>query len=134
MNRRPNTVVPPAGLRNPAVGAVARGVLLALIISLMLLLLASLVLHWTAVPEKISPYLVFGISLLAILAGSRFTGRRIGYRGWFHGGMVGLLYVLLLLVLSAFLIPDFSFNILVLTKVFLGFAFGAAGGMWGVNA
>lgn len=134
MNRHSNNAFSSVGWRSPAIGVVARGVLLAFALSLVLLFLASLVLHWTTVPEKISPYLVFGISLVAILFGSRFSGRRIGYRGWLHGGLVGLLYVLLLLALSLFLMPDFSLNFLVPVKVFIGFAFGAAGGMWGVNA
>lgn len=133
MYRRADTAFPPVP-RNLAAWAVIKGTLLAFILSLVLLLLASLVLHFTAVPEKITPYLVFGISLAAILFGSRFSGRHIGYRGWLHGGLVGFFYVLLLLLLSVLFVEGFAFNFSVVTKVFLGFAFGAAGGMWGVNS
>ena len=113
--------------------ALLKGLAIALALSVVLLFIAALVFYFTAVPEKITPYLVFAVSLVAILAGSSFAGKRIGTRGWLHGGVVGLLYVILMLVIGLFFRETVAFSGNLVTKLFLGFVFGAVGGMWGVN-
>ena len=110
-----------------------KAVILALAISVVLLFIGALVLYLTAVPETITPYFVFGTSFVAIIAGSSFAGKRIGFRGWIYGGIVGTGYVLLMLVAGLFILDDVSLGWNFITKLFLGFIFGAAGGMWGVN-
>ncbi len=116
------------------VGAIIRGVLISIIISLVLLLVCSLVLHLTPVREKITPFLTCGIALFSVLCGSYHTGKRLGYRGWLHGGAVGVLYLLLLLLAGILAGNGFALGLNLFSKLFLGFVFGAAGGMWGVNA
>lgn len=111
-----------------------KGTILALVLSVVLIFIAALVLYFTALPERTAPYLVFGISLAAILVGSSFAGKRIGTRGWLNGGIVGLLYVVLMLAAGLLLLKDLAVGWNFITKLFLGFAFGAAGGMWGVNS
>ena len=104
-----------------------------MILSVVLLFIAALVFYFTAVSEKITPYLVFGVSLVAIIAGSSFAGKHIGTRGWLYGGIVGLIYVALMLITGLFVRDSIAISLNLFTKLFLGFVFGAAGGMWGVN-
>ena len=113
--------------------AICRGTLIAFGISLTLLFIAALVLYFTAVPEKYSPYMVFVISVVAILWGSGTAGKRIGYRGWLYGGIVGFLYVFLMMVTGILVLDDFVLGMNIFTKLFLGFAFGFVGGILGVN-
>ncbi|NMA92889.1 MAG: TIGR04086 family membrane protein [Firmicutes bacterium] len=113
---------------------VIRGLLLSIIISLVLLLACSLVLHLTALPERVTPYLACGLSLLAVLCGSYYTGKRVGFRGWLLGGVVGVLYVVGLLLAGVLVGNNVTLGLNVISKLFLGFMFGAAGGMWGVNS
>jgi putative membrane protein (TIGR04086 family) len=110
-----------------------KGIIMALLISVVLLFIGALVLYFTAVPEKAAPYLVFGISLAAIIIGSSFAGKRIGSKGWLYGGIVGFAYVGLMLVFGLIVLADVAMGLNFITKLFLGFVFGAAGGMWGVN-
>lgn len=131
---RPSNTAPLFSLKGVAFWSIFRGTLVSLVVSLVLLLLASIVLHFTAVPEKISPYLVFVITVTAILSGSYLTGKRTHYRGWLHGGLVGLFYVLLLMLLGRFFLEEFNLGLNLFSKLFLGFIFGTAGGMWGVNS
>ena len=131
---RPNKLAPVFSLKGVAWWSIFKGTLVSLVVSLLMLLLASLVLHFTAVPEKTSPYLVFLITVTAILSGSYMTGKQTYYRGWLHGGLVGLLYVLLLMLLGRFFLEEFALGLNLFSKLFLGFIFGAAGGMWGVNS
>ncbi len=135
MNRQPGHNVSPqplAGGGGP-LPVLLKGIILALLISLVLLFAAALLLYFTNVPEKIAPYVVFGISLTAILVGSSYGGRKIGSRGWINGGIVGVIYVSLMLVIGLFFLEDATLGWNLISKLFLGFIFGAAGGMWGVN-
>ena len=114
--------------------AILQGLLIAIIISAVLLLIGAAVIHWTDAPERYSAIMVFAVSLVGLLIGSRITGKRGGSRGWLNGGIVGLLYVVLVLVLGFIFIDNFTFGFGFVSKVFLGFIFGAFGGIWGVNS
>lgn len=134
MNRQTgHKLTPQPFLRGGPAVAVLKGIILALALSVVLLFIAALVLNFTAVAEKITPYLVFGISLVAIISGSSYSGGKIGSKGWLYGGITGFVFVVLMLVIGLFVLDGVSFGWNWLTKLFLGFIFGAAGGMWSVN-
>ena len=132
MNPSERPILAPSWDRKMVWGII-RGVLISVIISLLLLLICSLVLHLTSVREKITPFLTCGIALLSVLYGSYHTGKQLGYRGWLHGGAVGVIYILLLLLVGILAGNSFTLGLNLFSKLFLGFVFGAAGGMWGVN-
>lgn len=134
MNHRPannNQVFPQ--LRGSAWLILGRGLLLALLFSAVALLAIALLLYLTALPEKTAPYLVYAVAIAAILWGSAYTARKIGVRGWLNGGVLGVLYVLLMLGAGLVIVDHMTFGWSVVVKIFLGFIFGAAGGMWGIN-
>ncbi len=133
MNQRPagNKVLSP--LRGSAWLISLKGVLLALIFSLVMLLAIALALYLTELPEKAGSYLVYAVSIVAILWGSAYAARRIGTRGWLNGGMIGLIYVLIMLGGGLVIGDDMAVSWSLAIKLFLGFVFGAIGGMWGVN-
>ena len=120
-------------LRNSAWIISLKGVLLALIFSLGALLIIALALYLTALQEKIASYMVYGVSIVAILWGSAFAARRIGTRGWLNGGIVGVIYILIMLGGGLIFAGDSALGWSLAVKIFLGFIFGAIGGMWGVN-
>ncbi|MGI6097626.1 MAG: TIGR04086 family membrane protein [Dethiobacteria bacterium] len=117
----------------PPLFVVAKGVIYGLFISLLLLIIISLLINFTALSETLAPYLIFVASLIGILSGSAFVGRRIGEKGWLNGGLTGLTFVVILLAFG-FVLEDLTFGLQTITKLFLGFAFGAIGGMIGINA
>ena len=133
MNQRPagNKVLSP--LRDSAWLISLKGVLLALIFSLIMLLVIALALYLTELPEKAGSYMVYAVSIAAILWGSAYAARRIGTRGWLNGGMIGLIYVLIMLGGGLIIGDDMAVSWSLAIKLFLGFVFGAIGGMWGVN-
>lgn len=112
---------------------IGKGVLLALGFSTVVFLLASLVLSFTAISENIVPYLSFLTSIISIFIGSIFVTRKLSYKGWLNGGLTGLFYVLIILVLGLFIAGEFPIFTGFLTKAFLGFAFGAISGIIGMN-
>lgn len=110
-----------------------KGMLLALVFSLVMLFVIALLLYLTELPESIASYLVYGVSLGAILWGAAYAARRIGSRGWLNGGIIGVAYVMLMLAGGLIAIDDLTIGWSLAVKIFLGFVFGAVGGVWGVN-
>jgi len=112
---------------------IGMGVLLALVISLAVFMAASVIISYTAVPETIVPYLSFITSILSIFVGALFVSRKISYKGWLNGGLTGIFYVLIVLLLGLFIAGEFPVFTSFLMKVFLGFIFGAVSGIVGMN-
>jgi len=102
----------------------------ALGISLICLMILSVLLTYSSLPEKIIPLATILISLICVLFASRRATRRIGSRGWLNGGLTGLNYILLLTVLYTIFV---SFPPLaVLTGYWPILLAGIVGGIWGV--
>lgn len=75
-------------------------------------------------------YVIHGIS---VLTGSFVSGKRAGFKGWYYGALLGLLYGVIVLIIG-FLSFDRGLDIR--TLLFVGGAVltGVVGGILGVNA
>lgn len=133
MNYRPVESEPFPQTRGGAWLHLAKGVLLALVFSLAALLLIALLLYLTALTEPVALYLVYAVSIAAILWGSTYAARRIGSGGWLKGGIVGVAYVLLMIAGGLIAVEEITLGWPMAVKLFIGFTLGAAGGVWGVN-
>lgn len=111
-----------------------RGLLRALLFSFIFLLFCTLALYFSPLPEMFVPYFIFGATLLSILLGSIYVGKRTDEKGWLRGGFTGLFYVLLLILLCYIFHIGFIPGFNVITKIFLGFCFGILGGVIGINS
>ena len=111
-----------------------RGLLVALGVSFLLLALNALLIYFSPLAEVYVPYLLFVGTLLSIFLGAVFIGKRTEEKGWLRGGLMGFCYVLVLFCLGSFwrVGPQLEWGLL--TKLFLGFSFGAAGGIFGINS
>ncbi len=75
-------------------------------------------------------YLIHGWSTLA---GGFVSGRKSGSKGWYIGGMLGILYAIAVILIS-FLGFDAPIRLSTLYLPALAFTLGALGGMVGVNS
>ncbi len=113
---------------------ILRGLLVALVLSFLLLVLNALLIYFSPLSEAFVPYLLFAGTLLSILLGAVFVGKRTEEKGWLRGGLMGFCYVLALFCLSYFLRVELQLGLGLVTKLFLGFSFGAVGGILGINS
>ena len=111
-----------------------RGLSRSLLISLGFIILITLIMYLSPLPEWIVPYLVVVGMLLSIIYGSMYVGRRVDRKGWLHGGYTGLLYIVVLVILSYLLQLSPDLGLSLLSKLFLGFSFGCVGGILGINS
>lgn len=116
------------GWRNPWFA----GQLLIWIIVVMLSFIVALLLRYTSMGSTTLPAITFFINAVGLLCGGYMAGKRAGQRGWFFGGMQGIIYTLILGLIS-FLAFDLQMQTSILLFMLSAFGLGALGGIFGVN-
>lgn len=124
-----------AQIKPPAAAVVlAKGVLYAYFISLVVFLAFSAVIQYTSLTEAILPYMAYATSLVSIFVGAAYVTKRLETKGWLNGGITGLIYLVGLLIFGMILLPEFGLNAGYISKALLAFVTGAAGGIFGINS
>jgi putative membrane protein (TIGR04086 family) len=112
---------------------IIKGVVNAYLITLFLFLLLGGVLYFTKITESIIPHSVIVLSAISIVVSGVNATRDIEYMGWLHGGLIGILYVAILLIAGLFIGSAANFGFQAMIDLALGFAVGAVAGALGVN-
>jgi putative membrane protein (TIGR04086 family) len=126
-----------AGSRKPAEPAGAapyahlRGLGFALALTAFFLIGISFFVAVAGLTEVAARWVMVAGGAVAVIAGSSQTGKRMGRSGWLNGGITGLAYVIILLILAMLL--DMRLTPRSLIALFAGFTLGAVGGVLGVN-
>ena len=111
-------------------------ILWGVLISLSLLLLGSLLLglitNFTNLITKLPTNLLFILNYIAIFIGGIVAAYRAQTNGWLNGGLVGLIYMLMIIVLGS-LWQSVVFSVGLVLRVVLSFLVAGLGGMVGVN-
>ncbi|GGA40325.1 hypothetical protein GCM10007416_11620 [Kroppenstedtia guangzhouensis] len=95
-------------------------------------LILAVLLRFSAVAEADLPYFTYGINGVALLSGGWLAGRRAGYKGWLYGGITGILYVLIILIIG-FLAFDASMRVQPFLFTVCATGLSALGGIFGVS-
>lgn len=96
-------------------------------------LLLSLLLAATGLKEQSLPVYVYFIHGISVVVGGFVAAKRSGRKGWYRGGMLGLVYGLSVCLIS-WLGFDAAWSLDTLVFLLICFAAGALGGMFGINA
>lgn len=94
--------------------------------------LLALLFNFTTFSSNQMPMFAYGLNICAILAGGFFTAKKSGKKGWYYGGLQGIIYTALIMLIG-FLAFDARLNIHPLLFVTSAFGIGAVGGMMGVH-
>lgn len=113
--------------------AIGRGIVISYLVTIPTFIVFSLILTYTDFPEKlISPAVVITTVISIFTAGSSVT-RSVKSRGWLNGGVVGLIYMIVLYFFSSLVLGSFGIDRYALTMILIGVLTGAIGGIVGVN-
>lgn len=110
-----------------------KGICISMILSLLMMLILSMVLSFSSVKENVIMPTVIFISAFSILVSSFLVAKRIESKGIIYGSLLGLIYMLILYLLSSILNFDFSLNTNAVVMITFGIVGGAIGGVLGVN-
>lgn len=134
ISKRSSTQSPPAKT-GFSLGAVFSGLVFSLIFAVIVFMLWSLVFTMTSMPDKYMTYAAYATSFLAVLLGGRRASRKAGGAGLLHGGLVGIIYAVVLLAVATLALST------PIGKGLAGWARPAAdviagiiGGIWGAGS
>lgn len=112
---------------------IIKGVGIALITTVILLMIFSIILTYTKIQENtINPVIII-ITSISILIGSSIGNRKEKRNGIINGGLVGGIYIIVIYIISSILNWKFSLNLQSIIMIALGIIFGIFGGIIGVN-
>lgn len=115
------------------ISSILKGILVSYLVTIPTFIIFALILTYTDFPEKlISPAVVITTMISVLIAGS-FTTRGVKSKGWLNGGAVGLIYMLVLYLVSSLVFNDFTINNYVISMCLIGVFTGSIGGIIGIN-
>jgi len=118
---------------NKVIKNVIKGTIISIVTTLLLFLVFAAILTYTNISETTIFPVIVVITGISILLGSSLGNIKIRKNGLLNGGLIGLIYMLVLYFISSCFLGDFSLNsnsfILIIAAIFAGML----GGIIGVN-
>ena len=112
---------------------IAKGLGIALLVTLICLIIFSFVLTYTSVSETTIDPVTMVITALSILLGSFLGCIKKRKNGMLNGGIIGISYLLILYLVSSLLNWSFGLNVKSIIMIVVGTIFRILGGILGVN-
>ena len=112
---------------------IIKGSILAIIITIIFLLVFSLVLIYTNIPEKTMLPVITIVTAISILVGSIISVSKIEKKGIINGALVGLIYILTIYIISSISKGNFEITINSAILIISAILAGMLGGIIGVN-
>ena len=110
-----------------------RGLLFALLFTVVVFLVSAILLSYTSLPEDAIPVISTATKLIGACVSGFVPTRRSGNRGIITGAVSGLLYILIIVITAALTTQEQFFGMNVLITALLCVLSGALGGIFGVN-
>ena len=108
------------------------GLIYAMLVAGTSTIILSLLLAATGLKEQSMPTYVYLIHGLAVFVGGFIAARRSGEKGLYRGGLLGIIYCLIVVLIS-YLGFDVRMSLQTLIFVCICFLTGALGGILGIN-
>ena len=113
--------------------SIFKGVLISLGTTFILLIIFAALLTYTNIQESVITPVIIVITAISLLIGSTIGNNRVQKNGLLNGAMVGLIYILLLYLISSILNGNFALNIASIIMIVVSMFFGTFGGVIAVN-
>lgn len=112
---------------------ILKGSGVAIILTALLLIIYSALLTYTGISEDTMPVVIIVITALSILVGSFFSSMKIKKNGLTNGTLVGLIYILVLYLVSSIVSKNFGLSMYSIIMIIASAMAGAIGGIIAVN-
>lgn len=110
-----------------------KGLMIAFLLTLILILIFSLFLSFTSIRESKLPLFNNLVMIVSIVVGSIYVAIKVKENGWLNGALIGLGYYIVLTLLGILFIKPFIFDFVVLSRLVIALITGIIGGMIGIN-
>jgi len=112
---------------------ILKGSAISIAVSLVLLIIFAALLTYTNINENTMPTVIIIVTALSILIGSEITTSKIKKNGILNGALVGIIYILLIYLISSIITGNFSLNNYAIIMIVTSVLIGGLGGIIGVN-
>lgn len=112
---------------------IIKGSILSIILTIICLLIFSLILAYTNIPEKTMIPVITAVTAISILAGSIISVSKIEKKGIINEALVGLIYILTIYIISSIAKGNFGITINSIILIASAIIAGMLGGIIGVN-
>ena len=112
---------------------IIKGCTFAVVLSIILLTIFAVLLTYTDISESTIMPVILTITGISILIGGTISSRKIKKNGMFYGGIVGLIYIIILYLASSISTTGFSLSTNSFIMLIVGVITGIIGGIIGVN-
>lgn len=120
-------------MENKTLMHIVKGVLIALITTILLLIIFAAMLTFTNIQENVITPVIIIITAISILIGSSIGNRNIKKNGILNGGFVGGIYMITIYFISSLLNWHFALNLQSIIFIVVCILCGILGGIIGVN-
>lgn len=110
-----------------------KGLLLAFVVTAILILISSLILTYTNLSEGKMSLLNTIVMILSITSGSAYVAVMIKEKGWLNGGILGLSYYLILILINLIFLKPLIVDVYLFTRLIISVVMGVIGGIIGIN-
>ena len=110
-----------------------KGVTISYIFTFVAFLIFAVLLSTTNISDSYIPGVICIISIMSILIGSANCTKKANSQGLLWGSIVGLIYSIILYLISSLLFVGFSITLPSFYLIALSILFGAIGGVIGIN-
>ena len=118
---------------NKVIKNVIKGTIISIVTTLLLFLVFAALLTYTNISETTIFPVIVVITGISILLGSSLGNIKIRKNGLLNGGLIGLIYILVLYFISSCFIGEFSLNSNSFILIIAAILAGMLGGIIGVN-
>ena len=119
---------------NKPIISIIKGTLISFLSTIILLTIFALLLVYTDLSEELIRPVIITVTGISILIGSSIGTRKIRKNGLQTGGIIGVLYILIIYIKSSIVNMNFSLNLVSLIMILIGIIGGTLGGIIGVNS
>ncbi|NLV89025.1 MAG: TIGR04086 family membrane protein [Tissierellia bacterium] len=110
-----------------------KGLVLAFIITAILILISSILLTYTNLSESKMNLLNTIVMIISITAGSAYVAVMVKEKGWINGGLLGLCYYLILLLINILFLKPLVVDVYLFSRLIISIVMGIIGGIIGIN-
>ena len=112
---------------------IIKGSIISIIVTIVSLVIFAIRLTYTGIAERTIPTVTIIITALSILIGSSLSMSKLKKNGIINGSLVGLIYIMVIYILSSIIEGNFALNIYSIIMILGSVLAGALGGIIGVN-
>ena len=118
---------------NKTIKNVAKGVVISLISTCIMLLIFTILLTYIDINENLIDTVIIIITAISILIGSSIGNYKMKKNGLLNGAIIGMGYIITIYLISSILNWKFSLNFKSIIMIIITIFFGILGGIIGVN-